>query len=402
MRLHGPSLLAWATLLGLAIAPLHGNAADPPEIVIGAPIALTGGFGEGGQRVVEGLQVAVREINEQGGIKALDGAKLKLVTADSSSNDPTQASSVTRRLAEENKAVVLVGAHASGMTLSAQVEAERAQVPIITTSYADSIVTRGYHYTFKLVPQVSTMFGAMLDYSVDMMKASGADPSRIAVVVGSDAGSQDMARVVAKMAADRHLTLLATVTYPSNLTDATPVVSAMLQNKPALVLMSGFTPDVILLVRTLRNVGLTMPITTLSGSISNDFVGASLGKAAENFMGVVSWNWDLPIDGEKAFVDRYRHDFPNRPYPPAAETLGEGYAIGWLIKAGLEKAGSADPKKLRDALAVLTLPSILPGKPIAFDDKGLNTGLVPVLVTWTNGELRTIWPQQYQTTKLKP
>jgi branched-chain amino acid transport system substrate-binding protein len=166
--------------------------------------------------------------------------------------------------------------------------------------------------------------------------------------------------------------------------------------------MSGFTPDVILLVRTLRNVGLTMPITTLSGSISNDSVGVSLGKAAENFMGVVSWNWDLPIDGEKAFIERYRHDFPNRPYPPAAETLGEGYAIGWLIKAGLEKAGSADPKKLRDALAGLTLPSILPGKPIAFDDKGLNTGLVPVLVTWMNGELRTLWPQQYQTTKLKP
>src|SRR5208282_5090802 len=100
MRLHGAPLFALAALLGLAIAPPHGNAADPPEIVIGAPIALTGGFGEGGQRVVEGLQVAVREINEQGGIKALGGAKLKLVTADSSSNDPTQASSVTRRLAE--------------------------------------------------------------------------------------------------------------------------------------------------------------------------------------------------------------------------------------------------------------------------------------------------------------
>jgi branched-chain amino acid transport system substrate-binding protein len=246
------------------------------------------------------------------------------------------------------------------------------------------------------------MFGAMLDYSVDLMTASGADPGRIAVVVGSDAGSQDMARVVAAMAAERHLTLLTTVTYPSNLTDATPVVSAMLQNKPALVLMSGFTPDVILLVRTLRNVGLTMPITTLSGSISNNSVGASLGKAAEGFMGVVSWNWDLPIDGEKAFIERYHHDFPNQPNPSAAETLGEGYAIGWLIKASLEKAASADPMKLRDALASLTLPSILPGKPIAFDDKGLNTGLVPILVTWTNGELRTLWPQQYQTTKLKP
>ncbi len=61
---------------------------------------------------------------------------------------------MTRRLITEDHASVLVGAHVSTMTLSAQLEAERAEVPIITTSYADSIVAKGYKYTFKILTAV--------------------------------------------------------------------------------------------------------------------------------------------------------------------------------------------------------------------------------------------------------
>src|SRR6187549_2301757 len=68
------------------------------EIVIGAPNSLTGGIGEGGQRNVWGLQIAVDQINKAGGIKALGGAKLKLIVADTTSDNPTQAASVTRRM----------------------------------------------------------------------------------------------------------------------------------------------------------------------------------------------------------------------------------------------------------------------------------------------------------------
>ena len=394
-RIASAALLAM--LMGLAP---RASWADPPEIVIGAPIALTGGFGEGGQRVVNGLQVAVDEINANGGIKALGGAKLRLMAADSSTDNPTQAASVTRRLIDQDKAVALVGAHASGMTLAAQVEAERAEVPLITTSYADSIVDRGYHYTFKIVPQVSTMFAAMLDYSTEMMKSAlGTEPKRIAVVVGSDAGSQDMAKAVKSLAETRHLDVVSIVTYQSNLSDPTPVVSAMVQSRPELILMSGGTPDVILLTRTLRNVGIRTPIATLSGSISNNSVGQALGKAADRLMGVVSWNWDLASPGVKELVAQYHQKYPSQPYPPAAEMLGEGYAIGWLIKDGLARAGSADPKKLRDALASTDVPAILPGGKISFDSRGLNKALVPVLVAWIDGELRTVWPATYQTVK---
>src|SRR4051812_40515603 len=125
------------------------------EVLIGAPNSLTGGFGEGGRQVIVGLQIGAEQINKAGGIKALGGARLRVLSADTTSDDPAQAASVTRRMIAQDKACVLVGAHTSTMTLTAQIEAERAEVPLITTSYADAIVQRGYKFTFKIPPQAS-------------------------------------------------------------------------------------------------------------------------------------------------------------------------------------------------------------------------------------------------------
>src|SRR6187551_3644054 len=113
-----------------------------PDIVIGAPNSVTGGLGELGSRAVWGLQLAVDKINREGGIKSLGGAKLKLSVTDTTSENPTQAASITRRMIDQEGAIVIAGASASAMTLAAQVEAEKSEIPLITNSYADGIVTR--------------------------------------------------------------------------------------------------------------------------------------------------------------------------------------------------------------------------------------------------------------------
>jgi branched-chain amino acid transport system substrate-binding protein len=61
--------------------------AEESEIVVGAPNSLTGGLGEVGTRYAWGIQIAVNQINKEGGIKSLSGAKLKLVLADTSSEN---------------------------------------------------------------------------------------------------------------------------------------------------------------------------------------------------------------------------------------------------------------------------------------------------------------------------
>src|SRR5215469_13313847 len=81
-----------------SVALPHVVRGEEQDIVIGAPTSMTGGLGEVGSRGAWGLRIAVDQINREGGIKAMGGARLKLVVADTTSDNPTQAASVTRRM----------------------------------------------------------------------------------------------------------------------------------------------------------------------------------------------------------------------------------------------------------------------------------------------------------------
>src|SRR5262245_64228624 len=114
-------------MAGAAAVALPGvGRSQQGDIVIGAPNSLTGGLGELGTRTVWGLQIAVDQINRDGGIKSLGGAKIKLVPADTSSENPTQAASLTRRMIDQEGAIIIAGATASAMTLAARRSGEIA------------------------------------------------------------------------------------------------------------------------------------------------------------------------------------------------------------------------------------------------------------------------------------
>ena len=160
--------------------------ADEPEIIVGAPNSLTGGLGEIGQRMTWGLQIAIDQVNREGGIKSLGGAKLKAIIADTTSENPTQAASVTRRIIDQDKAIVLAGATASATTLAATVESEKSEIPIVTNSYADGIVTRGYKYTFKITPQGGPVWNWSMSSGYEMWKASKGSPPKSALIFMSN------------------------------------------------------------------------------------------------------------------------------------------------------------------------------------------------------------------------
>jgi branched-chain amino acid transport system substrate-binding protein len=372
--------------------------AAPAEVVVGAPDSLTGGYGEGGRQVVAGLQIAVDQINQEGGIKSLGGARIKLIPADTSSDNPAQASSVTRRLISQDKASILVGCQVSSMTLSAQIEAERSEVPLLSTSYADALVSKGYKYTFKVAPLSTALSDTAIDYVQELYRdLRNVNLSRASVFYGSDANSQAIGQSVVAGAKARGLDVVGSVSFQNGLADPSAIVSMVLSSKPAVIFLISTPDDTILITRALRNLGVKAPIVGGGTGVSVKSLAEALGPLADNLMGTLGWNYDLPIKGVAEFVARYHAAFPKEPYAP--QEAGEGYAIGLLIRDALETAASADPKKLRDVFASIDVPSILPGNAIRFAANGQNSAIVPILVGWKNSELHTLWPKKYQTVK---
>lgn len=390
-------LLSSVMLLGLGTSVQ----AQVPEIIIGAPNAMSGGYAEGGRQAVEGLRIAIDEINAAGGIKSMGGAKLKLIPADTSSDNPTQASTVTRRLITQDKASILMGAHVSTMTIAAQIEAERGEVPMLTTSYADAIVSKGFKYTFKL-PPLSTNFAAV---SFDYINGLYGDLknqkiNRVAIFYGSDANSQALGAGLIENAKKNNVEVVATAALASGITDPTPVIGPVLKGKPEVIFLNLFTDDTILITKALRNLGVTAPIIGSGSGVAVKGIAAALGKQADNLMGTIAWNGDLPIKGVAEFAAKWKKAFPQETLLPQ-EAAGEGYAIGLMMAEALERAKSRDPKVLRDTIANMDVPSIMPGERVKFGPNGMNLNATPILVSWSDGKLYTVWPKKYATLKPK-
>jgi branched-chain amino acid transport system substrate-binding protein len=370
------------------------------EIVIGAPNALTGGLGEVGSRGTWGMQIAVDQINKEGGIKALGGAKLKLIIADTTSDNPTQAASITRRMIDQEGAVVLLGAGASAMTLAAQVESEKSQIPLITGSYADGIVTRGYKYTFKITPQGGSVWNWSMTSGYDMWKAvKGAPPKSALIFMSNDAVGLVVQKVLPEHAKTLNLDVPFSQSFQMGLSDPSVAVAPVLRYKPDLIFLGGFTNDLILIIKALRGVGVTAPIFG-AGPAGTDSVGKGLGAAGDKFFAPMAWNWDLKMPGNAEFVAAYKAAYPTQPFPPANEQLGQGYVVGMILKQALEKAATRDPVKIRDVLASTEFTNLpYPNPTVKFGENGLNVNNKEVLAEWLKGELVTVWPPENQAVK---
>jgi len=369
--------------------------AQAKEIVIGAPNSLTGGLGEVGSRAAWGIQLAADRINKAGGIKSLGGAKLKIIVADTTSDNPTQAASITRRMIDQDGALAILGCGASAMSLAAQIETERSSVPLITGSYADGIVKRGYKYSFKISPQGSVVWNWMMSSGYELWKEiKGAPPKTALIFQSNDAVGLIVQKELPKHAKTLGLDVPFSQSYQMGLSDPSVAVAPVLRYKPDMIFLGGFTNDIILIIKALRGVGVTAPIFG-AGPAGTDSVGKALGNSGDRFFAPMMWNWDLKTAGNKELIAAYKAAHSDGPYPPANEQLGQGYAAGLILGQVLEKAKSRDPKVLRNVLASTEFTNLpMPAGKVKFGDDGLNIHNTPVMAEWLGGKLNTVWPKE--------
>ena len=106
-------------------------------VKIGYLAALTGDWAAYGQTEKNTAQLAVDEINAEGGI---DGRKVELVVYDFRGRQEDAVNAV-RRLLEEDKVSAIVGANASGINIATAALVNRAEVPQIGTVSTNPMVT---------------------------------------------------------------------------------------------------------------------------------------------------------------------------------------------------------------------------------------------------------------------
>jgi len=364
--------------------PLRGWAADP--VNIGALYPTTGSMAQIGVGCVAAAKLAVDMVNDRGGIKSLGGAKLNLIISDVQS-DTTVTRTETDRLISGNKLSAIHGCFASALTLIASEVAERAKVPLLTGSSSDQL-NKGRHYTFTPFARASQFAKAQLQ----MSKLVSNKP-KVAVVFENTAFGTSTSNGLKELAPGEGVEIVLFEPYSAGFADAGPLINKVKASGADMLFSVSYLNDLILIVKTIKQTGLKIALNGGSGGFVIPDFYKSVGALAEGLLGVAHWNHDCDANAQKV-NDVYKKRYGEFLF----EYAGGLVAQTFMIADALERAKSADPQKVRDALSTLDVSSgyaaMGPGGKVKFGPDGKNIYAHPVGVQWQHGDLASVFPKE--------
>ena len=337
MRTLRRALAAAGLLLAVGCGQERAPAASR-AIPIGFFGALTGPQATFAQSGRNGARLAFDERNRAGGVL---GQKLDLVVEDDH-NEPSEAASVVTKLITRDQVVALIGENASSRSLAAAPIAQQYRVPMVSPSSTNVEVTKKGDYVFRVCFIDSSQGRAVATFA---RRTLGARAAALLVDVKSDysVGLADAIRREFEASGGR---IVAEQRYAEGDSDFSAQLTALRPQSPDVLFIPGYYTDAGLIARQARALGLSAAIVGADGFDSPKLVEIG-GPAVE---GVYFSNHYTPDDPSKAvreFVAVYRKTFGGDPDSIAALS----YDAARLIADAIQRAGSTEGKRIRDALA---------------------------------------------------
>jgi branched-chain amino acid transport system substrate-binding protein len=376
--------------VALVLAPfvIRSGFAQGAAVNIGVIQPLSGANAQFGINCRNGIEFVADAINAAGGIKALGGAKINLVVSDATSN-PSTASTVAEQMIAQNELTAVLGTFVSSLTLAVSEVTARADIPFLTESFADEITGRGLESVFKVTAKASVLGRAQVDYTVAIAEAAGSKIEKIAIMYEDTAYGVAQSRGLRRAAKDANIEVVMDEPYPLGITDTRPLIDKLQASGAQAVFPVSYFNDSLFIVRAMRQRRITIPVIGgAAGYIIPDFE-KGLGEFAEDVLSISPTNYDLA----PALTDPFRKRFGSFMVHEAIESA---VTLDVLVQA-IERAKSAKPKAVTEALHGARFEGgwtrALPGGAVQFDQTGLNTLLVPIMVQWRKRELVTVWPK---------
>ena len=382
-----------------ATAALAGRARaqQPAEVKIAMLVPLSGPWARQGILERMGAELAIDDINSAGGIKALGGAKLKLMQYDTGDSAEKAKDAAQRMIAQEPALVGGFGCWLSTFTLAATEVTERAELPWLTLSYSDLITSRGFRYVFQTSPTADAQAESLVPTVMALAeKTTGKRPTKVGIVGDNTASSVSFYKPLHDHALkDQKLDLVVEKIYTPPLSDATSLIQPLRSARPDFVLLqSTNVPDDKLLMDKVSEFGLAGGKLPLIGNGGHWAVPELLNVTGADILegvlvGLANWPGKEQAELSARFSARTKE-------PWFGHDSIFAYAHTMVLKEALERAGVADRHKVADAMRAMDMtdgPALLfPGHRLKFDDKGRRAGAELVIVQWRGGKPVTVSP----------
>jgi branched-chain amino acid transport system substrate-binding protein len=387
---------ALAVALAMAISALPAQAQQPKEVEVGLLVPLSGLYARFGTVMRMGAEMSVERINADGGVKALGGAKLKLVVLDCGDTAEKAKSAAQRMVAEYPDMVAVSGSYLSTFTLATSEVTERARLPMLTLSFSDIITSRGFTYIFQTSASSASQAEQSLPVILKIAKSAGADPKTVAIITDNTAASVASVKPMREhLVKDLGLRLVVDETFTPPLADATPLVQKVRAARADLLF---FLPTVIsdgkLVLEKMNEFGMGKGrVPTIGFGIAMfqaDMLQTMSPDLLQGLIGAIgSWG----AKGHEAIAAELKAKY-NEPW--ADQNVISTYADFIVIRDALEIAGKADREAVATALHTMDGgPSkYYPGGRIKFGADGRRVDAGLTVIQWQSGVPVTIYPTE--------
>jgi branched-chain amino acid transport system substrate-binding protein len=313
------------------------SAADP--IKIGVVNMLTGPFAEGGSFQVNGLQLALEDINKSGGIL---GRPVELRTEDNQSTNPGTVLAFSK-LFTDPAIKAIVGPIASTQIQAASPAIAKAGIPTMIGGTDPSLTRVNNKWVFRARPNDLYSSKVIADFGVNTLKLK-----KWAIVHATDAFGQGGAKALTEALQALGVTPVADQGYTSNAQDFAPIVLAI-KKSGADILATYMTnsQDLGIFAKQLRQLGVGIPWVG-SPSIVTDTAMKLAGPALFGTYAVADFTPGSGAEA-KSFAEKYK-----AKYKLDADVYSSwAYDAIYVLKNAIESAKSTEPEKVRAAILAI-------------------------------------------------
>jgi branched-chain amino acid transport system substrate-binding protein len=362
------------------------------SLVFGASLSLTGSLAREGTLTMEGYDVCRNVVNSKGGVN-VGGRKL---TLDIRYQDDISKADTAAQLVDQfnDQGVKLIlGPYGSANTGSAAAVVERnGQVMTDSSGADDAIFAEGYARTFAVLSPATTYAASLVQAMVDL---AAPKPTTVAFLSADDGFSKTATDGGVEKAKQLGLRVVATEYVPNGTPDVSGALTKIKAQQPDVIIGSAHLVEGIALIKQSKELGVR-PAGGFAETVAPptpDFT-ETLGAAAEGVLGSTQWTTTAK-GSDKWFgsAPDYAATFARQFNGRAPEYHGAQATAGCLAMVrAVEKAGSTDPDKVRDALAGLDEPSFF--GPLKFNAAGQNVTKPMSVVQIQGGRPVTVWPKE--------
>ena len=317
-----------------------GNEAKSDEIKIGANFEMTGNVANYGAATLDGLKLAIKEVNDAGGV---NGKKITIVDADNKS-EASEAVNAATKLISDDKVKVIVGPAVTANVIAESQVATDNKVPVIApdATSPDVTVENGQvkPYIFRscfIDPQQGSV---MAKSAAENLKAKTA----VIYVDNSTDYSKSLGKVFKEKFEAAGGKVLDQQAFVAKDTDFKATLTTLKAANADVIFVPAYYEEVGKIVKQARELGITCPILGTDGWDDPKVADIAGADALNNTY--FSTHYSDKDESVKGFVDAFPKEYGHAPNVFAAL----GYDAGKMLVDAIKRAGSDDPEAIRKAL----------------------------------------------------